>query len=338
VRGVVFLGNEARTVREFDDPVPLCGQVRVRLKASGICGSDLGNYRKPPGGPEPRVIAGHEACGIIEAVGDRVKHASAGDRVAVYPLLTCGRCEYCQAGDFMFCPSSKLYGQDLHGSHADLLLTEERNLLPLPDELSFAEGALVACSASAAFSALKKLSVPLEATLAIFGQDPVGLCGLVLAEAMGARVIYLDPSSTRRRLAGALGASATVDPGDRDPPLAILELTNGEGVDMALVASGHPGAGRHALESLRSGGRAALVGAAAELDTLDFSEIQGRQLTLVGSSTMPVHVYSDLVRLLVDKRVPLERTVTHRFPIEQAQEAFRVLAEGKTGKVVFEWS
>lgn len=338
MKGVVFPGDRRAEVRDFPKPEPGPGEVVVKMEVAGLCGSDLHLYRQTSAQREGNdTIPGHEPSGVVDAVGESVSTVQIGDRVAVYHYRGCGHCKHCRAGYIQWCPDRRGYGGPIHGADADFLLTDERNCLPLPAELSFVHGAAIACFLGTAFSAMRKLRVSGEYTVVIFGQGPVGLGGLVAAKAMGGRVIAVEPISERRTLASELAADVVIDPDNTDVVAAVRELTNGEGADLAFETAGTEAAQNGAVECLRNGGEAVFVGFGARGKTLNPSQIIGRELTLMGSFVMPVHMYWDLVDFIVEHQLPVEEIVTHRFPIEQAAEAFALFDEGKTGKVVFEW-
>jgi propanol-preferring alcohol dehydrogenase len=309
------------------------------MMVAGLCGSDLHIYRETSAQRAGNnTIPGHEPSGIVDSVGEGVSTVHAGDRVAVFHYRGCGHCKYCRAGYIQWCPERRGYGGPIHGSDADFLLTDARNCLPLPAELSFVHGAAITCFAGTAFSALRKLQVSGEDTLVIFGQGPVGLAGLLTARAMGARVIGVDPIAERRALARTFGAAEALDPTNTDVAATIRELTHGEGADLAFETSGNEAARDGAVNSLRRGGKVVFVGAGNSRAAFDMPRIIADQLTLMGSFVMPIHMYWDLVDFIIEHHLPLESLVTHRFPIENAAEAFRLFDEGKTGKVVFEWA
>ena len=339
MRGVVFPGDRRAEVQDFENPVPGFGEVVVQMKASGLCGSDLHLYRQTA---EQRAgnstIPGHEPSGIVVALGPGVQHIQVGDRVSVYHYRGCGHCKQCLSGHIMWCPERRGYGGPIHGADADLLLTDERNCLPLPDSLSFGAGALMACAAGTGFSSISKLGLSGQDTVAIFGQGPVGLCGLLVAKAMGARVIGIDPIPERRALALDLGANEAIDPGEGAVLERIRDLTRGEGADCAFETSGSAAGQNGAVECLRLGGRAVFVGFGARDKTLNSRQFIGRQLTLMGSFVLPIHRYYDMLDLILTHKLPLDEMVTHRFSIEQAPEAFALFDQGHTGKVILEWT
>jgi len=339
MRGVLLPGDRQVVLSEFPDPSPAFGQVAVRMKAAAICGTDLHLYRARPEDrrPSPDIIPGHEPSGVVEAIGEGVTQVQPGDRVTVYHYLGCGHCAHCRAGNIMWCAERRGYGGPVHGSDADLLLTDERNCLPLPPELSFVDGALIACPASTAFSALRKLGALGGETLVIFGLGPVGLCGTLIGRALGARVIGVEPEGVRRSLAEEAGAEATLDPQSDDVVKGIRELTHGTGAPAIFETSGQAAAHAAALQAAALGGRVAFVGFGAKEKTMAPSDFIGKQLTLMGSFVSNIAAYWDLVRLLMERQIRLEQVVTHRFSLDAAPEAFRLFDSGGSGKVVFEW-
>ena len=339
MQGVVFLGDRRAEVREFPNPEPGPGEVVVQLKAGGLCGSDLHLYRQTADQRAGNdIVPGHEPCGVVAVLGAGVTNVQVGDRVSVYHYRGCGYCKHCLGGNLMWCDQRRGYGGPIHGSDADFILTDARNCLPLPAELTFAHGAMMACNAGTAFSSMSKLRVSGMDTVAIFGQGPVGLAGTLFARALGGRVIAVDPIAERRALALELGAAEAINPMQVDPIEAIRDLTHGEGADCTFETSGS-GAGQNgAVECLRLGGRGVFVGIGHNDKTLSPSQIIGRQLTLMGSFVLPIQMYYEMARFILDHKVPLDALVTHRFPLEKAPEAFTLFDSGKTGEVIFEWA
>src|SRR5579871_1025752 len=204
MRGVVFTGGRELQMMEFPDPTPGPDEVVVEMKASGMCGSDLHQYRRPKGqsrqatgfpqNPNP-VIAGHEPCGVVAAVGPGVsdKEARIGARVMVHHYKGCTVCAHCRSGWSQLCQEEPVlvYGNNAHGGHARYLKVPAFTLVPLPDELSFTAGAAISCGTGTAYGALRRLNLSGNDTIALFGQGPVGLSATQLAAAMGARVIAL---------------------------------------------------------------------------------------------------------------------------------------------------
>src|SRR5947209_3124514 len=199
MRGAYLPGERRVELREVPVPTPQEGQVLIRMRASTICGSDLrAIYREHLGsGAEAYrgVIAGHEPCGEIVAVGPRCRRFGPGDRVTVYHIAGCGLCADCRAGYMISCtsPLRAAYGWQRDGGHADYLLAEESTCVPLPDALSYVDGACVGCGFGTAYEALCRADVSGRDAVLVTGLGPVGLAAGLLAGAMGARLrIGLD--------------------------------------------------------------------------------------------------------------------------------------------------
>src|SRR6267143_1365916 len=284
MRGVVFLGGRKLELREFPDPKPGPGEVVVAMKASGMCGSDLHPYRAVGnaaaalglGGTGGPVVAGHEPCGVVAARGPGVADADAptGQRVMVHHYKGCGRCKHCREGIVV-------YGMTGHGGHAPFMTVPAFTLVPLPESLTFEEGAAISCGTGTAYGALKRLDVSGRDTLAVFGQGPVGLSATLLGRAMGARVIAIDVAPERLALAREFGAETVVNAKETDPVAAL------------------------------------------------------RQLTIHASWTFSSVGQAECARFIADRRVGLGRLLTHRFRLEQAEDAYRLFDTQTTGKGVF---
>jgi threonine dehydrogenase-like Zn-dependent dehydrogenase len=247
-----------------------------------------------------------------------------------------GYCPHCRAGWAQLCRQGiVVYGVTGHGGHAPYLKVPASTLVPLPDELSFEEGAAISCGTGTAYQALRRLQVSGRDTLAVFGQGPVGLSATMLGVAMGARVIAVDVGPERRQLARDFGAEAALDPAAADPVAALHDLTRGEGVDAALDCTGHPDARRAAARATRTWGRVGLVGEGGQV-TFDVSpDLLRRQLTLLASWTFSTLIQAECARFVVDRRVPLPRLLTHRYRLAEAAEAYRLFDSQTTGKGVF---
>ena len=347
MRGVVFLGDRKVELRTFPDPTPGPGEVVLEMKASGMCGSDLKFYRSPPGAAQAALglgnlaepfIGGHEPCGMVVARGPGVseKEAPTGMRIMDHHYAGCGVCSHCRVGWSQLCRAGiTVYGVTAHGGHADYLKVPARTIVELPEELSFAEGAAVACGTGTAFGALKRMHMNGGDTLAVFGQGPVGLSATVIGAAMGARVIAVETSAERMKLAEQFGAEAVIDASKEDPVAALKELTRGVGVDLALECSGASAARRAAVRSVKTWGTACYVGEGGDV-TLDVSpDLLRRQVTLIGSWTFSAMGMKECAEFIAKKRIPLERIFTHKWRLEQADEAYKLFDQQAAGKGVF---
>lgn len=326
-------------LRRVEDPTPGHGQVVLRMRASTICGSDLrAIYREHLGeGPEAYqdVIAGHEPCGEVVAVGEGCVERAVGDRVVVYHISGCGLCDDCRRGYQISCtsPARRAYGWQRDGGHAELLLADERDLLVLPDPLSFLDGACVACGFGTAYEALRRAEVTGADTVLVTGLGPVGLAAGLLAQALGAPlVVGTDTSPQRRALAEELGAvHQAVDAADAGTALPAALGT--DGADVAVDCSGVGAGQATALRHTRRWGRCALVGEGGTL-TIDVShDLIHRNIHLIGSWVTSTVRMAELLAALARWDLRPERVVTHRFPLDEAEAAYRVADAGEAGKV-----
>jgi threonine dehydrogenase-like Zn-dependent dehydrogenase len=321
--------------------------VVLQMKASGMCGSDLKFYRSAPGeaqkamglGSSAPMIAGHEPCGVVVAVGSNVnpKQAWLGQRAMVHHYRGCGACPHCSTGWMQLCVEgvAEVYGATGHGGHAQYLKVPARTLVTLRDELSFATGAAIACGTGTAWGALKRLELTGDQTIAIFGQGPVGLSATQLATALGARVIALDVSAQRLARAKEFGAAEVIDPSKVDALQAIKDLTQGLGAHASLDASSSPQARRQSVQCVRTWGKACFVGEGGNVE-LDVSpDLLRRQVTLMGSWTFSTVGQKECTDFIADRGIDVDKLFTHRWSLEQADEAYKLFDQQTEGKGVF---
>ncbi len=338
MKGVVFLGNRRCAVREFPVPEPGVGEVLIRIKATGICGSDLHVYRSDLASDQ---IRGHEPCGVVERVGANVTNVKPGDRVSVHHHLGCGVCAFCARGEVVACPKDRVVGSAVPGSFAEFMVAPERNCIPLPDGVSFINGAFMACVGGTAFGTLRRLGAMPHETLAVFGLGPVGLSCVLMAKAMGLRVIGADVIPERVALATQCGADEAINGAEA----AVVESVRAfsrvmgvhyvEGCDYVIEASGSAEARSHILPSLRRGGSAAIVGVGSNEKMINPSDIHGKAATLIGSVVFPLGWSWDLARFLATSGLSFEPIVTHRYGLDDAESALATADAGRCGKVVF---
>jgi propanol-preferring alcohol dehydrogenase len=319
------------TTRDRPDPVPEGENVVIRVEAACLCGSDLHGLYERPG--EKRFTPGHECAGVVVAV-DAPRVVGVGDRVCLNPALGCGVCEVCRAGYYIYCCSRRgLYGFDLDGCQSELMCVSERCLLPIPDCMGFETGALLLDPVGTPYHAHKRIGTNATHTVGVFGLGPMGLGATMVAAALGARVLAVDPIAYRRELAKTVGAADLIDPMAGDAVAEIRELTDGYGLDRALECSGNPQALTAALDSMRHFGHLALIGEGGDARIRPSRHFNGKELSLSGSRCYPAGEHEEICRFAGS--LPVGELVTHRFGFEQAAEAYAAFAGGRTGKVLF---
>ena len=347
MKGVVFTGDRQLELMDFPDPTPGPDEVVLEMKASGMCGSDLKSYRpakglmKASGLPAPTepVIAGHEPCGVVVAIGTAVMPAQAkiGQRAMVHHYIGCTTCGHCRTGWAQLCQDTpvKVYGNNSHGGHAKYMKVPASTLVPLPEELTFEAGAAISCGTGTAYGALRRMNISGNDVIAIFGQGPVGLSGTQLAAAMGARVIALDISEDRLARAKEFGAWATINPMANDAVGAIKELTHGRYADLTLDTSSSSDARIQAIRSTKVWGTMCFVGEGGDVKIDVSPDILRRQLTLIGSWTFSHSGQAECARFIVERGINVDKLFTDRWRLDQADEAYKKFDQQTTGKGVF---
>ena len=339
MKGVVFLGNRRCEVREIPAPEPGAGEVLIRMKATAICGSDLHVYR---GDEQSDQIRGHEPSGVVKQVGPGVVRLRRGDRVSAHHHLGCGACAYCARGEVVTCLNKRIMGVTSPGSFGEYTVAPERVCTRLPDSVSFIDGAFLGCVGTTAFAALRRLGASAYESLAVFGLGPLGLSCVLLAKAIGLRVIGVDLLNERVEVALKCGPDEAVNPSETDPVESVrsfsripgIEYT--DGVDYIIEASGSAAARSQIIPSLghRRGGRAAILGIGSDEKIMNPGDIVSKGVTVVGSVVFPVAWAWDLAKFLAASGISFEPAVTHRFPLDDAEEALATADEGRCGKVV----
>ncbi len=302
------------------DPTPGPLDVVIEMKASGMCGTDLQNYRRPrdqapymPPLIERSPIAGHEPAGIVCAIGSAVPaaHARIGQRVMVHHYQGCTNCNHCRSGWQQLCqkakPMVRVYGNNDDGGHAPYLKVPANTLVALPEVLSFEAGAAISFGTGTAYNALVRLNVSARDTIAIFGQGPVGLSATQLAHAMNARVIAIDVNAERLKRAPEFGADALIDPSQDDPLEALRELTDGIGVDCALETSGAASARICAVRATKIWGVCCFVGEGGDVTINVSPDMLRRQMTIFGSWTFSPVGQAECAEFIARRSIDVDR-------------------------------
>lgn len=343
--GAFLPGDATVDLRETPRPTAGPGQVVLKTRASGVCGSDIHyiyNGHIGEGGAAYRnVVAGHEPAGEVVEVGPDCKRLAPGDRVAVYHISGCGQCDECSRGYFIGCTSElrAAYGWQRDGGHAPYVLADEATCVPLPEPLTYVDGAFIACGIGTVYEALTRIALSGADRLLVTGLGPVGAAAAMVARALGVRTVYgAEVVPERMEWARGLGLFDEVFDSSAEPLARIAELTGGTGVEAAVDCSGHPAARELALKALRVRGRLALVGEGGRMD-IDVSEdVLHKQVLISGSWVTSVPGMTRLAELLARQELHPEDLVSDRYALADAAEAYRAAAGRAAGKVclVFE--
>src|SRR5687768_7165508 len=319
MRAAVTVAPRQIEIREVPDPVPAADEALVRIETAGICGSDLHLFDgSNPYANFPRT-QGHEFSGRVVAFGGAYEGPiKVGERVTVEPLIWCGECYPCRNGRPNCCVRLKVLGVHVDGAFGDLIAVKTRALFPaggLDAELT----SLVE-PVSIGMQVITRGAVSAEDSVVVYGAGVIGQASLVCARDRGARVLVVDKLRSRLDLALKLGAAVVGEVGKDDVPTLIKGWTNGEGASVAIDATGVPSVIRAAIDAVAPSGRVVIVGISDQEVSIPVIEFSRKELTILGSrnNTGVFGEALDLVQRLGER---LRVLVTHRFPIEQAQEA-----------------
>ncbi|KAL2611234.1 hypothetical protein R1flu_022926 [Riccia fluitans] len=339
-------GVDVLKIEPYELPAKLgANDVRVAIKAVGICGSDV-HYLKHMRiadfiVKEPMVI-GHESAGIVEEIGSDVKHLEVGDRVALEPGISCSRCKLCKEGFYNLCPEMKFFATPpVHGSLANRVVHPADLCFKLPENVSLEEGAM--CEPlSVGVHACRRANVGAETQVLIMGAGPIGLVSMLVARAFGSpRVIIADIHPDRLRVAKELGADAVVQVSQRpeDLELEVIEIQKamGSDIDVTLDCAGFSKTVNTALKATRSGGMVCIVGMGDDDMTLPLTAAAAREVDVRGVFRYR-NTYPLCINLLATGKIDVKPLITHRFGFSQTdvENAFKTSAAGGDAiKVMF---
>jgi threonine dehydrogenase-like Zn-dependent dehydrogenase len=338
MKGVVVVGNREVEVRELPMPEPRHGQVLVKAVEAGVCGSDLHGYRREAR-KDIKFVQGHELTGVVETVGPGVEHLKAGDRVMAYQAWGCGYCEYCASGRSNLCANRHVIGK-ADRYQKEYAVMPEAVALPLPDEMSYDDAIMLSCAGGTAWAGVQRVKPSCDDAAVVFGLGPVGLMGVFWARAMGAYVIGVEVNPERLKLGKLAGAHALVDASQEDVVARVKDLTHGHGATVGFEASGNKGAQAMLLEATHWSARVVYVATAPPGAVIDPRVGRRGPLGLRevhGTFTYSMGDYYAMVRAIRLHGLQPGAFVTHRFPIEQADQAYAVADSGNCGKVIFAW-
>jgi L-iditol 2-dehydrogenase len=345
VKALKFHAPGDLRLEQIDEPEAGPGEVKIRVRACSMCGTDLKISRSGHPNMSPPQVMGHEIAGEIVQLGDGVDGWSAGDRVQVIAAIPDGTCPDCLAGHQAICPHQLSMGYQFAGGFAEHLIVPREvlavdGLNRIPDGLSFAE-ASVAEPLACVLNGQELAGVGSGDTVVVVGSGPIGCLHVRLARARGAaRVILIDLNPDRLAAAAALVApDHTVATDTQDPVAAVLDITDGRGADVVITAAASGAAQEQGLRMLARRGRLSLFGGLpkdAATITVDANLVHYRELTLVGvNGSTPEHNRRAL-ELIASGAVPVADLITHRLPLDEVLEGIEIVARGDAIKVTIE--
>lgn len=328
MKAIQFDGPHQMRLVDLDEPIPQAGEVKLKVEACGICGSDVHGYTGQSGRRTAGQVMGHEFAGQIVENGPGVQSWRVGQRVAAYNIVGCGNCVYCQSGQCQCCPTRQVIGVNTgqRGAFAEYICVPSDNLAELADRVSF-ESALLNEPLAVSYHALSH--VPQSAkTLAIIGGGTIGQCLVRVAKLLKRwRVVLLEPIEEKRKLAETQGVDAI------PPDLTRLHSLLPGGADAAIEAVGVDATVRLALESIRPAGTLVLLGNLDKEVTLPLQHISSNEKHLVGTYGFNLEDFRAVVGWINEGRFDLTPLVTGTISLAETPAAFEDLASGRRGAV-----
>ena len=319
-----------RDIRIEDLPKPVAGpeEILVKVKAAGICGSELHAYEGLSKRRSPPLVMGHEFAGVVEEVGERIAGMKVGDRVTMHPAVACQVCEQCLSGRMNLCRARAHVGIDFPGTFAEFVKAPGRAFYRIPDSISFEEATLAEPLSvgihTAGLSNIRDGDVVL-----ILGSGVIGLSCLIAAREKRGTLLVSDLVGSRLDFARSLGADAVIDASKVDPPEEVRRMTAGRGVDTVIEAVGLEKTVDQAISSVKCGGRVTIVGLLEEIIRVNILQVALKEIELNGSYGRTDGDFKSSLTVLEENVPKIRRLITHSFPLDHIAEAFETMSKEK---------
>jgi len=321
--------REELRIDSVEEPQVGSDDVLVDIRASGICHSDL-NYRDGMGtvGKLP-IILGHEIAGSISKTGELVKGIEVGDRVCVHYVISCGKCSLCRTDRETFCERYQMIGKDTDGGFAEYIKVPASNVLKLPTALPFEQGCILGCAVSTAYHALKRGRIRAGDTVLVYGVGGLGAQAIQLAKIFKAeKVVAVDISDEKLKLAKKLGADEIVNATTDDPAQRIEEITEGKLADLVLDFIGAQKVIEQEIRCVGKGGRMVLIGIGQDdIRVSPYKTIIGKEMELIGVNDHLRSELAQLIDIVESGKLDLSTSITHRVRLDEVNTGLRILEE-----------
>lgn len=304
-------------------------QVLVKITAAGICGSDIHIFHGTHAyATYPRII-GHEGCGVVERIGNQVTGLKAGDPVIIEPIHGCGTCYACRNGRYNCCPDIVVAGVHADGVMEEYMVVESSQLYKYDPVLTPVQAATAEPYTIGAQANAQARTMPGDLVL-IHGAGPIGMIICDMAEALGATVIVSEVNEARLEIAKSFGAKYTINPQKRDLREAVMDITDGKGVNVVFETSGVPALTSLSVELLSPHGRLVPLTFAPEPVPINFRLVNKNELVIAGTRNQN-RKFKEVVESLPERRDRIDCLVTHVFPVEEAKKAFETAMDKNSG-------
>ncbi|MEW6228748.1 MAG: zinc-binding dehydrogenase [Bacillota bacterium] len=323
-------------LRDIPEPSPGPREVKIRVKAAGICGTDIHIYYDEYPNVPPLVV-GHELSGTVVETGAGAKRFSVGDRVTSETFAsTCGVCRFCREGNRNLCPERKSIGSHLDGAFAEYVVIAEDHVRALPEHVDFPEGALCEPLACCVHGVLELTDITPGDVVLVSGPGPIGLICAQLVKAAGATLVVSGTGADRHRLdlARKFGADVTVGVTGEDLGTVIAGLTSGCGADVVIECAGNEASARSCVEVARKQAQYLQMGLFGKSITWEQDTLVFKELTVLGSFSHRKSAWDRAMTLLAERKVDLRPLVSHQLSIDRWREGFEIFEHKQGLKVV----
>lgn len=331
---VFYEPNQPLKIEEVETPKIKSHEILVKIAACGVCNTDLHyldhgvpTFKKPP------MILGHEPSGIVEEVGAEVKNIKVGERVLIPPVFSCGYCANCRLGRENICLNMIMLGNHIDGAFAEYTKVPAKDCQHLPQELPLEESSIIADAISTPFHAVKnRAQVRPGDSVVVFGCGGVGINVVQMAAAAGGSVTAVDLVDKKLNTAKSLGAQHTINPSGKEDKALLKEIRalTGGGADIAIEAIGNPKTIELASSSVKPGGVHCQVGYTHHSVPMNVARLMFREVEIKGSLGCRPVDYPKIIEMVKTGKIQLEPVVTHKFKLEEINDAFDLLRKGES--------
>ncbi|MDY6826007.1 MAG: zinc-binding dehydrogenase [Bacillota bacterium] len=322
-------------IAELGIPQPATGEILVRIRAVGICSSDIHYQDGRSKVARLPITLGHEIAGEVAACGKGATLFKPGDRVCLFYLVTCGKCMMCCTDRDNYCKDAKMLGKNIDGGFAEYLVVPERNAFAFPVSIPFSRAALMTDAVATPFHALKRAHIQTGEGVLVIGIGGLGIHAVQIARIMGAgKVIAMDLSPEKLDLAEKAGATAVINPLEDNVEKKIEEITEGRGVDVAIELIGLTRTIRQAVDSTGRGGRTVIVGICPEEMGLNpYHDLLLKERTILGSADQSRADFPIIIELVAQGRLDLSHSVSLELPLAEINRGLDILRNKKDNPV-----
>ncbi|MEM3406336.1 MAG: galactitol-1-phosphate 5-dehydrogenase [Nitrososphaerota archaeon] len=330
MKAAIWYGGKNIRIEDVPEPEISDNDVLIKVKAVGICGSELHAYEGISERRKPPLIMGHEFSGEVIEVGKNVKNLVKGDRVAVDPIIRCLKCEQCLNGRSNICENMRLIGLHTPGAFSEYIAIPAEKCYEMPDNLSFEEASMVE-PMSVGVHAVNLADMKINSNVAIFGGTGViGLCTLQALRTAGAgRIICTGTRENKLKIAEKLGANILINVKEIDPVKKIMEITNGKGIDIAFEAVGIQETVQQAISMVKKGGNIVVIGMLAKKMELEMLDIVTKEKQIIGSYGYTSLDFKTALNLIAEGKVNVKPLITHVFSLNEISKGFEVLSKNR---------